>query len=304
MQSNKSWARVALWGVLGFPVLIGQADVAMAQQRLVTSGSSSSLSRLRHYRAAAGAAAAAGDDARAGLFDHVAEPWWWVGCYTAQPLGCGGNSDIICTTPGVDAVPASCSTPTSTPSTLQPGGSTSDSCGNTYTCSSTPTTTTLTTTSTVTSSSAIAACTAAAAAAQNAVFSTQNISIQSATSVLNRLNQLRQINQSSGGTAATPETGGAGGATSSLAGGQPTSLSGSGIGGGGGGGQAAGTGGGGERAVTRGGGGTTERRARTTREARTSEGRHSRGAAADGDQRAQLSAASFAGRGGMGGGRR
>ena len=43
MQSNTSWARVALWGVLGFPVLIGQADVAMAQQRLVTSGSSSSL---------------------------------------------------------------------------------------------------------------------------------------------------------------------------------------------------------------------------------------------------------------------
>src|SRR4051812_32365629 len=43
MQSNTSWARVALWGVLGFPVLIGQADVAMGQQRLVTSGSSSSL---------------------------------------------------------------------------------------------------------------------------------------------------------------------------------------------------------------------------------------------------------------------
>ena len=36
MQSNTSWARVALWGVLGFPVLIGQADVAVAQQRLVT----------------------------------------------------------------------------------------------------------------------------------------------------------------------------------------------------------------------------------------------------------------------------
>ena len=104
--------------------------------------------------------------------------------------------------------------------------------------------------------------------------------MQSTTSVLNRLNQIRQINQSSGGTAATPETGGAGGATSSLAGGQPTSLSGSGIGtgGGGGGGQAAGTGGGGgERAGTGGGRGTTERRARTTREARTAEGAATRG---------------------------
>ena len=43
MQNNRPWARVALWGVLGFPALIGQADVAMGQQRLVTSGSSSSL---------------------------------------------------------------------------------------------------------------------------------------------------------------------------------------------------------------------------------------------------------------------
>ena len=231
MQSNRPWARVALWGVLGFPALIGQADVAMAQQRLVTSGSSSSLAAcVATVQQQVSQQQQVTTPAQACPITLLSPGGGSAAIPVRSPCGCGGNSDIICTTPGVPAVPASCSTPTSTPSTLQPGGSTSDACGNVYTCSSTPTTTTLTTTSTVTSSSAIAACTAAAAAAQNAAFSTQSISIQSATSVLNRLNQLRQINQSSGGTAATPETGGAGGATSSLAGGQPTSLSGSGIG--------------------------------------------------------------------------
>src|SRR5262245_30099337 len=163
MQSKKLWVRVALWGALGFPALIGQADVALAQ-RLVTTGNTSSL--------------------------------------------------------GACAFAAGSSNATST--SIAPN------------------------------------CTLAAAAAEGAAFTAQSVSVQSANSVLNRLSQIRQIGQASGGTAATPETGGTGGATSTLTGGQPTSLSGAGIGGGGG--QAAGGGaggGGGQRAGT---GGGAERR--------------------------------------------
>ena len=221
MQSKTLWARVALWGLLGFPGLIAQTDVAIGQ-RLVTTSTTSSLGAC---------------------VTTVSQP------ITPIPLGCPGNQVCSPTIPG--------GTPNCIPTLPQD----SPSCSRVI-------------------STAIAACTAAAAAAESAAFSAQSISLQSATSVLNRLNRIRQIEQTSGGTAATPETGGAGGATSSLAGGQPTSLSGSGIGtgGGGGGGQAAGTGGGGgERAGTGGGRGTTERRARTTREARTAEGAATRG---------------------------
>ena len=72
MQSNTSWARVALWGVLGFPALIGQADVAMAQQRLVTTGNTSSLAACV---ATVQQQAAAGDAAARQYVCH-SQPWF------------------------------------------------------------------------------------------------------------------------------------------------------------------------------------------------------------------------------------
>src|SRR4051794_35039279 len=151
MQNNTLWARVALWGMLGFPALIGQADVAMAEPRLVTSGSSSNLGACLSSQSNTSTSTST-TTIQQQVFQNVPSPATSFGGSIPLPGGQLGQTTTCSISTGCPATTVQQFTLQSVQVPVSSSTSTS-------------------------SSSPVAECTAAAAAAQNAALSSQNISI-------------------------------------------------------------------------------------------------------------------------------